>query len=96
HPGTAPVILHAVLDGTRSIQNKTGRISLSNASENSKMHVEGWIPKAGNAPLAAVIPKRPVAEASWVPSGRTKKQMTCTIPNPQGPAAQTEEARNKT
>ena len=26
----------------------------------------GWIPKAGNAPWVAVIPKRPVTEASWV------------------------------
>ncbi len=45
----------------------------------------------GKAPLAAVIPKRPVAEASWVPSGRTKKQTLPSKYNPQGPAAQLKE-----
>jgi hypothetical protein len=32
--------------------------------------------------------EEPAGGSSLVPSGRTKKQAICTIPNPQGPAAQ--------
>ncbi len=50
-----------------------------------RTHVEGGLPRR-ERPWAAVIPKRLAAEASWVPSGRTKKQSTWSIYNPQASA----------
>ncbi|MBR4895042.1 MAG: hypothetical protein IKZ41_01330, partial [Clostridia bacterium] len=45
--------------------------------------LEGWIPKAGNAPLAGVIHKRAAAGPLVRQPRRRKKQAICNIPNPQ-------------
>ena len=71
-------------DGTCSIRRGTRRNGVT-VQNHQGTHVEGGFPRR-ERPWAAVIPKRLAAEASWVPSGRTKKRSTWSIPNPQAPA----------
>ena len=82
----APVILRAVLDGTRSIQNTPNLIE-QRCRKLAVRTSEGWSPEAGKAPLGPGAPREgPARGSSRVPSGRTKKQTICTIPNPQASA----------
>ena len=45
--------------------------------------LEGWSPEAGNAPLGAVIDKRPAPEASCPPAAQAKKTIDLVDTSPQ-------------